>query len=131
MTDDEDDRVVHEQGDGTLNRAVAQQFVGETCGLFLQNDAGDHDGDGITGDSTVDDITTEPTNPGYERLVLKNDMNPTFDVEGYDGAVDAVFFVDDGDLLAAFPLGIPVRLDQHDDLTEVTPQIFPENEGEQ
>jgi len=126
-----DDRVVHEDDGGARNRAMAQQFVGETCGLFLQHDAGDHDGDGITDDSTVDDITTEPTNPGYERLVLKNDMNPTFDVDGYDGAVDAVFFVDDdGDLLTAFPLGIPVRLGDHDDLTEVTPQIFLEDAAE-
>jgi len=129
----DDERVVHETDDGTLNRAMAQQFVGETCGLFLQHDADDHDGDGITADSTVDAITTEPdpAATGYERLVLKNNENPTFNVQGFDGAVDAVFFVDDdGDLLSAFPLGIPVHVGRHDDLTEVTPQIFPENDAE-
>lgn len=129
--EESDKNVVHETDNGTLNRTMAQQFVGETCGLFLQRDVDGFDGDGITGDSTVDDITTEPTSArGYERLVLKNNENPTFDVGGYDGAVDAVFFADDGDLLAAFPLGIPVRLVADDDMTEVTPQIFPENGAE-
>ena len=123
-------RMARKDTDGGRNRAMAQQFVGETCGLFLQRDAGPHDGDRIANDSTVTDITTEPTNPEYERLVLKNDRNPTFDVAGYKGAVDAVFFVgDDGDLLTAFPLGIPVRLDAHNNLTEVTPQIFPEDDA--
>lgn len=130
MTSDEpDENVVFERLDG-LNEEIAQQFVGETVGLFLQRDYDgfDADGDSITSDSTTDDITTEPICQDYGRVVLKNGMNPTFDVRDCDGYVDAVFFVDDdGELLGASPLSIPIDMGV-DNLAEVTPTIFPDAE---
>lgn len=118
-------REVHEVAEG-LSAVFARQFVGETCGLFRQNDHPDGDGDGITADGTVGDITTEPDADGYERLVLKNGENPTFDVDGYVGTLDHLFFVnDDGDLLAAFPLlDGDEAVVVHDHMGELTPDVW-------
>ena len=119
-------REVTETAEG-LSAVLARQFVGATCGLFQQNDTPDRDGDHITKDATTADITTEPDAPGYERLVLKNGENPTFDVDGFVGTVDHLFFVDaeSGDLLAAFPLlddGDAVVV--HDHMSDVTPNVW-------
>lgn len=122
---DEDDRETTENS-GTVYRCpeCGHQWANETADGWGASIARAYIGHEVAlVRSRGDGVDSEPDVPGYERVTLKNNLNPTFDVTHFSGRVDSLaFFNDDGELVNVLSLEGPVDIPSN--ATELTPQIW-------